>query len=171
LVLAKHDIVTVLDSYLVVCDCSEFQAHCAVRPFLVPFLILYQDHYATGSRDLFADLVPLEVSSALSVAESRKSEMLNVEVARLRDGSQLLNGLLASMNLPAALEDSGDSKELPASLKDKASRLKAEGGAKTLLNSLKALPDLLQRNKEILDEVQTSMNASKYVVLFAIDYG
>lgn len=60
--------------------------------------------------------------------------------------------VLASLNLPAALEDtSGNS--LPQSLVDKASSVRDNGGIKELERMIQELPDLLQRNKDILDEV------------------
>jgi programmed cell death 6-interacting protein len=59
---------------------------------------------------------------------------------------------LASLNLPAALEDTtGNS--LPQSLVDKASAVQNSGGIQELERMIRELPDLLQRNKDILDEV------------------
>ncbi|CAG0921465.1 unnamed protein product [Notodromas monacha] len=120
----------------------------------------YQDRYGQ-SRDLFEDLVPLEVSQALAVADSRRMELVNSEVARLRDASQLLNGLLASMNLPAALEDPGKAGGLPPSLRDKAEKVKAEGGIESLLAMLQNLPELLQRNREVLDVTERDLNEER----------
>jgi hypothetical protein len=63
---------------------------------------------------------------------------------------------LASLNLPAALEDtSGNS--LPQSLVDKASSVRDNGGIKELERMIQELPDLLQRNKDILDEVMSNV--------------
>jgi hypothetical protein len=63
---------------------------------------------------------------------------------------------LASLNLPAALEDtSGNS--LPQSLVDKASSVRDNGGIKELERMIQELPDLLQRNKDILDEVMSTV--------------
>ena len=60
--------------------------------------------------------------------------------------------VLASLNLPAALEDTSG-RDLPASLQEKAQAVRDKGGI-SLLNQLTSdLPSLLQRNKEILDEV------------------
>lgn len=57
------------------------------------------------------------------------------------------------MNLPAAIEDTSGT-EIPESLLDKALSVRELGGIKTLEESMKDLPDLLQRNKELLDEVK-----------------
>lgn len=62
------------------------------------------------------------------------------------------DSLLASKNLPAAIEDTGGN-ELPESIKEKADVVKGQGGVGTIESKLYALPELLQRNKEILDEV------------------
>lgn len=60
--------------------------------------------------------------------------------------------LLASKNLPAAIEDTGGN-ELPESIREKANVVKTQGGVGTVETKLYALPELLQRNKEILTEV------------------
>lgn len=60
--------------------------------------------------------------------------------------------LLASKNLPAAIEDKGGN-ELPESIKEKAEMVKTQGGVGTIESKLYGLPELLQRNKEILQEV------------------
>lgn len=61
--------------------------------------------------------------------------------------------VLASLNLPAAIEDTSGT-EIPQSLLDKALFVRDAGGISALEASMKELPDLLQRNKELLDEVK-----------------
>jgi len=41
--------------------------------------------------DLFSKLVPMAVHNALQAYESRKAEIINFEVGRLREGTQLMN--------------------------------------------------------------------------------
>lgn len=60
--------------------------------------------------------------------------------------------LLASKNLPAAIEDTGGN-ELPESIRDKANVVKTQGGVATIESKLYGLPELLERNKEIINEV------------------
>ena len=60
--------------------------------------------------------------------------------------------LLASKNLPAAIEDTGGN-ELPESIREKANLVKTQGGVGTIETKLYGLPESLQRNKEILNEV------------------
>lgn len=60
--------------------------------------------------------------------------------------------LLASKNLPAAIEDTGGN-ELPESIREKAQQLTSQGGVATIESKLYGLPELLQRNKDILTEV------------------
>lgn len=60
--------------------------------------------------------------------------------------------VLASLNLPAALEDlSGDS--IPQSIAEKARSIVQQGGLQSIEQLIKDLPELLTRNREILDEV------------------
>lgn len=61
--------------------------------------------------------------------------------------------MLASLNLPAALEDlSGDS--IPQSIAEKARTIVQQGGLQSIEQLIKDLPELLTRNREILDEVR-----------------
>lgn len=55
------------------------------------------------------------------------------------------------MNLPAALEDLSG-KEVPASLIEKSAKVRTEGGLLKLRQMFNELPDLLQRNEEIIRE-------------------
>lgn len=58
------------------------------------------------------------------------------------------------MFLALALEDSqGDKDEVPVSLKEKAKSIQEAGGYTELISSVQEIPELVQRNKEILDEV------------------
>jgi len=59
---------------------------------------------------------------------------------------------LASLNLPAAIEDLSGAGGVPQSLLEKAATVRQSGGAAGLTQLINDLPALLQRNKEILDE-------------------
>ncbi|KAG8310620.1 Rhophilin, Rho GTPase binding protein [Homalodisca vitripennis] len=106
---------------------------------------------SSNFKDLFEQLVPMAVHQAMTAYENRKNELVNSEVAKLRDATQLLNSVLASLNLPAALEDS-TGQALPKSLVDKATAVQELGGINTINTMLRELPELLTRNREILDE-------------------
>jgi programmed cell death 6-interacting protein len=81
--------------------------------------------------------------------------MTGVKINQLREATSLLNTVLASLNLPAALEDTqGGSDDVPQSLKEKARLVHEMGGSKELFTSVQEIPELVQRNKEILDEAE-----------------
>lgn len=64
------------------------------------------------------------------------------------------------MNLPAAIEaTSGD--ELPHSLVEKSDAVKSAGGIQALTAMINNLPELLQRNTEILDEADRMLIEEK----------
>merc|ERR1719210_820273 len=106
---------------------------------------------SSNFQDLFNRVVPLAVHGALQMFEGRKGEITNMEISRLREASQLLNSILASLNLPASIEDlSGTT--VPQSVLEKGSKLKELGGISLLMQLMTDLPALLTRNKEILDE-------------------
>uniref|UniRef100_UPI0037E814AC programmed cell death 6-interacting protein isoform X2 n=1 Tax=Semicossyphus pulcher TaxID=241346 RepID=UPI0037E814AC len=101
--------------------------------------------------DLFEKMVPMAVQQSMSIYNQRKSETVNRLVGTMREATNLCNGVLASLNLPAALEDlSGDS--IPQSIAEKARSIVQQGGLQSIEQLIRDLPELLTRNREILDE-------------------
>ncbi|XP_069032287.1 programmed cell death 6-interacting protein isoform X2 [Embiotoca jacksoni] len=101
--------------------------------------------------DLFEKMVPMAVQQSMSIYNQRKAETVNTLVGTMREATNLCNGVLASLNLPAALEDlSGDS--IPQSIAEKARSIVQQGGLQSIEQLIKDLPELLTRNREILDE-------------------
>ncbi|XP_034016964.1 programmed cell death 6-interacting protein isoform X2 [Thalassophryne amazonica] len=101
--------------------------------------------------DLFEKMVPMLVQQSMSIYNQRKAETVNRLVGSMREATNLCNGVLASLNLPAALEDlSGDS--IPQSIAEKARSIVELGGLQSIEQLIKDLPELLTRNREILDE-------------------
>uniref|UniRef100_A0A672RN19 Programmed cell death 6-interacting protein-like n=1 Tax=Sinocyclocheilus grahami TaxID=75366 RepID=A0A672RN19_SINGR len=101
--------------------------------------------------DLFEKMVPMAVQQSMSAANSRKADTVNRLIGSMREATNLCNGVLASLNLPAALEDlSGDA--VPQSILEKSRAVVQQGGLQSIEQLIKDLPELLQRNREILDE-------------------
>ncbi|XP_034455456.1 programmed cell death 6-interacting protein isoform X2 [Hippoglossus hippoglossus] len=101
--------------------------------------------------DLFEKMVPMAVQCSMNIYNQRKAETVNRLVGAMRESTNLCNGVLASLNLPAALEDlSGDS--IPPSIAEKARSIVQQGGLQSIEQLIKDLPELLTRNREILDE-------------------
>ncbi|XP_008545524.1 programmed cell death 6-interacting protein [Microplitis demolitor] len=111
-------------------------------------------------KDLFEDLMPVAVHHALSSYEIRRNELVNTEISKLREMTQVLNTVLASLNLPAAIEDTSGT-EVPQSLLDKASYVRQAGGIQALETAMNELPDLLQRNRDILDEAEKMLREER----------
>ncbi|KAJ2947267.1 hypothetical protein O0L34_g16980 [Tuta absoluta] len=106
-------------------------------------------------KDLFEQLVPLAVHGAIQASAARKAEAVGTEVNKLRDATQLLNSILASLSLPACVESCGASGSgLPESIKERANAVRAAGGLPALQSLVAELPDLLQRNRDILNEAE-----------------
>lgn len=106
-----------------------------------------------AARDLFAALLPLAVHHAEQASAARCADLAAAEVARLRDATQLLNSVLASLSLPACVEAEAGA-DLPASIRAKAGEVRAAGGLAELRRLMAELPELLQRNRDILDEAE-----------------
>lgn len=107
----------------------------------------------SSARDLFAALVPVAVHQAMQASAARRTEMVTAEINKLRDATQLLNSILASLNLPACIE-SAPGGDLPESIRTKANAVRSAGGLAELTRLMAELPELLQRNKDILDEAE-----------------
>ncbi|KAK6631602.1 hypothetical protein RUM44_006131 [Polyplax serrata] len=118
------------------------------------------EKFSNSNRDLFEKLCPLAVNQAVAAFDVRKSEVVNTEVNKLRDATNMLNSILASLNLPAAIENTSGN-ELPPSLLEKGDTVKQHGGLKSLQSTFTELPGLLQRNKEILDEACRLLDEEK----------
>ncbi|XP_044599221.1 programmed cell death 6-interacting protein [Cotesia glomerata] len=126
---------------------------------IAKFLTMSQP-MSSNFKDLFEDLLPVAVHHALSSYEIRRNELVNTEISKLREMTQVLNTVLASLNLPAAIEDTSGT-EVPQSLLDKASYVRQAGGIKALETAMNDLPDLLQRNKDILDEAEKMLREER----------
>ena len=73
------------------------------------------------------------------------------ELQRLKEGINTMNEILSSMNLPAGLEDTTGG-GVPGSLVEKSGHVVTAGGVPLLEKYVKELPDLLQRNTDLLNE-------------------
>ena len=116
-----------------------------VKPTAVP------EKFLPEERELFAALMPVHIHQALAAYEVRKQEVVSKEVLRLKEATGTLNDILISMNLPAALEDTTGG-GVPPSLLEKSGAVVEAGGVQELVRLAKELPELLQRNTDLLTE-------------------
>ncbi|XP_012269159.2 programmed cell death 6-interacting protein [Athalia rosae] len=123
-------------------------------------LLPLSEPLSSNFHDSFEELLPISVHHALSSYEMRRTELVNAEISKLRESTQMLNSVLASLNLPAAIEDTSGT-EIPQSLLDKAAYVRNAGGIQALEATMNELPDLLQRNKDILDESERMLKEEK----------
>lgn len=121
-----------------------------VKPAPVPIKFLPE------SNDLFEGLLPLRVQQAWQKLDARRQEIVGQEVGALQEATTTLNGVLASLNLPASLEDA-PGVDLPQSLQDKSKYVRQKGGVAYVSRLINELPELLKRNLEILDEIDQSI--------------
>ncbi|KAJ6638328.1 Programmed cell death 6-interacting protein [Pseudolycoriella hygida] len=109
-----------------------------------------QGTLSSNPKDLFEKLVPVALHQAMTACETRKNEFVNSEIMKLRESTQMLNSILASLNLPAAIEVNKGC-VLPPSLLEKAEDVRKKGGIEYIRSLITELPELLKRNREILD--------------------
>ena len=91
-------------------------------------------------KTLFDNLVPVVVHQALASFDVRKKEIINRELARIKEATNLVNAAMASMNLPAAIESTGGGSELPQSLREKSQAIINAGGPDTIKKLINELP-------------------------------
>ncbi|GMR41476.1 hypothetical protein PMAYCL1PPCAC_11671, partial [Pristionchus mayeri] len=103
-------------------------------------------------KDMFSSVVPVQVHNAMQSYEARKGDLVGMQTMRMREATQLMNGILASLNLPAALDDVSSTETLPESIKLKSAKVKQSGGVTELHRLFNDLPALYKRNEEIIDE-------------------
>ncbi|KAK7601370.1 hypothetical protein V9T40_008811 [Parthenolecanium corni] len=115
---------------------------------------------SSNFQDLFRDLMPVAIHQALAAYDVRKTDLMNMEVNKLRESTQLLNSVLASLNLPAALEDT-NGVTVPPSLLEKSEAVRREGGVDKIDSMIRELPDLLKCNQEILDATAEMLQEEK----------
>ena len=118
-----------------------------VKPKAVP------EKFLPDEKELFGALMPVHIHQALAAYEVRKQELVSKEVGRLKEGTSTLNDILISMNLPAALEDTTGG-GVPPSLLEKSGAVVEAGGVQELNRLAKELPELLQRNTDLLTEAE-----------------
>lgn len=112
--------------------------------------------FLADTSDLFSGLLPLRAQQAWQKLEARKLEIASQEIAGLQEATTTMNAVLASLNLPAALEDA-PGVDLPQSLQDKSKYVRQKGGIQNIRKLIDELPELLKRNLEILDEIDQSI--------------
>ena len=116
--------------------------------------------FSSSFNDMFESLMPVPVQQALVQYDVRKQGLVNTEIGKLRESTMLLNSILVSLNLPAAIEDTG-SGQLPPSLRDKATAVVEKGGIDNIQKMITELPDLLTRNRELLNEADKLLREEK----------
>lgn len=114
------------------------------------------EKFSSSFTDLFETLMPVVVQQAIVSYDVRKQEIVTAEIGKLRESTQLLNSILASLNLPAAIEDVGGEK-VPQSLIDKSNSVVEAGGCDALNKMINELPELLTRNRELLEECERQL--------------
>ncbi|KRZ98118.1 Apoptosis-linked interacting protein [Trichinella sp. T8] len=116
---------------------------------------------AKPHKDIFEKLVPFAVQQALACYEVRRGEIVNAEIAKLREETNKLNELLTMVNLPTSLEDVCNADKVPPSIRQKSAKIISLGGVEALRRGVDSLPIHYRRNQEILDEAVRLLNEEK----------
>ena len=109
-----------------------------------------------NAPNLFHMLFPTAVLQAIKDFDQNVKSLKVKESDRLREATVSLNQTLSSLNLPAALEDSG-SHELPESLRHKSLAIQEGGGVKYLKGAQENLATILGEINFVLNNCLKSL--------------
>ena len=116
-----------------------------IKPTMLP------DKFLPYELDLFSALMPVYIHQTAN--DISMQETVGKELNRIKEGTIMLNEMLNSMNLPAALQDKTGG-GVPASLKVMSAAVNDDGGVDKLERLVSELPDLPQRNIDLLSETE-----------------
>ncbi|VDD82790.1 unnamed protein product [Mesocestoides corti] len=112
-----------------------------------------------SQKHRFKALVPIAVHNALQVAEGVRQQIIATELGRLREATDICNGVMSSLNLPAAVQDKEDSDDVvPTSLREKSASIRQQGGVQMLREKISSLSDGNTRNVEIVDNIASTID-------------
>ncbi|KAL6726001.1 hypothetical protein Aduo_008014 [Ancylostoma duodenale] len=109
-----------------------------------------------GFKDLFSSVVPMSILIAVQNYDTMKNERLKMEAEKLNEQTELMEGIVASLGI----SDEASS-ALPESVKRHSSEVKKAGGIKELQNKVNEMSSLRARNKEILADIEETLNKEK----------
>ncbi|CBY10991.1 unnamed protein product [Oikopleura dioica] len=110
--------------------------------------------------DFFEAVQPIEVNEANSTFETKKKAFVDGQIERIRDLTTTLNGVLRTMHLPEAIEETSGS-GVPRSVADKALDVRVKGGIDKIKSLSNNIPDSLQRNHDLLNEAKRMLTAEQ----------
>ena len=79
------------------------------------------------------------VHEANTAFGSKRQERLDLEISRIRELTTVLNGVLRTMHLPEAIEETTGS-GVPASITQKAADVRVKGGIEKIENLAQGIP-------------------------------
>ncbi|CAD5220413.1 unnamed protein product [Bursaphelenchus xylophilus] len=117
-------------------------------------------------KDPFTDLVSAAVSKAVNVFQGKIKEKVHQAVSNLRSSDNNVKAGLASINMPALVEDSTKQERIPASIVKKSEAIRSKGGyhaieakEKHLLKASEETAQLINKIKEKLDQEELTDEA------------
>ncbi|TGZ66406.1 hypothetical protein CRM22_005345 [Opisthorchis felineus] len=108
-------------------------------------------------KDLFTALVPLGVLASKNQACAVLRSLVMAEVHRLREATDSLNAVMVSLNLPAAIQLTAN-EQVQSGLFENVEKIRNQGGVDQLRQHVYSLPESAERNREILNQQQTTLD-------------
>jgi len=130
----------------------EKKAVAKPAPLPADILKLPQD------KDPFYKLIPFAITEKLSIYQERKDTLVRDEMKGIDEQNQLAIGMLASMNLPGAIEALETPSGVPQAIEQKRVEMQKEGGAKLILELVDTLNKLADEDSRIMDKALKNLD-------------
>ncbi|ETN69584.1 BRO1-like domain protein [Necator americanus] len=105
-------------------------------------------------KDVFSNVIPINILMAVQNHDTMKNERLKREADRLNEETQVMESIVASLGM-------SDDSSLPELVKRHSAEVKKAGGVKELQNKINEMSSLRARNKEILADIEQTLNKEK----------
>ncbi|GAA36539.2 programmed cell death 6-interacting protein [Clonorchis sinensis] len=133
-------------------ELSQVPAEIAIGKTELPMPLLKGE-----VKDLFTALVPLGVLASKNQACAVLRSLVMAEVHRLREATDSLNAVMVSLNLPAAIQLTAN-EQVQSGLFENVEKIRNQGGVDQLRQHVYSLPESAERNREILNQQQTTLD-------------
>lgn len=110
---------------------------------------------------LFSKLVPFAVHQAVSRYTAQRDQLVQQDITRLKESTQLLEATLASLNLPSSIVALEQPLGLPPAIVTKCAKVHSEGGAQSLRDMQSNITGLSHKVQSLLHDTTRSLDEEK----------
>eukprot|EP01137_Pigoraptor_chileana_P016237 Opistho-2@5709 len=121
----------------------------------------FAENAGDASMDLFSALVPFMAHQGAEIYKERRDSLVKEITRKLDEATTMANTILASMNLPAAIEALEQPVGLPPQVLEKSKRIRNDGGIAAVMQKLDGVSSARSANLDILKESERMLNGEE----------